>query len=254
MDFKQNKSEIFVSLFSLTNTLLMFFLLLIVYKVYDYSSFVYYSIAFDFLKILYVYFTIFLITLFCSVFLNKRIPIIHYFLDVVTKMNYPIIAALGKFIAIPDNEIKASFIRVNNYIIENEIRKFSKNNTYLLLSEKILENICEGEDYLFDTEEDELFRKIIDQCDNTILKSIVEFYNNKNINIFPLSKFNFHSTDKHKNSKIHDKLFIVLADLEEVMELIKTVPDSNRVYSINYFLGELDEINYTLERLENLIG
>ena len=254
MDSKQNKSEIFISLFSLSNTLLMTLLLLIVYKIYDYSNIVYYSVAFDLLKILYVNISIFLITLFCSVFLKKRIPLFHYFLDVVIKINYPIIAALGRFIAIPINEIKASFVRVNNSIIENEIRKFSKKNTYLLISEKILLTFCEEEDYGFDSDENDLFEKITNQCDNEILRNILEFAKDKNIEFFPLSKFDFHSIEKHKTTKIHDKLFIVLADLEEIVKLIKTVPDSNRIYSIDYFSGEFDQINYNLERLDKLVG
>ena len=250
MASKNNIQEVFVSLFSLACIIMIWIIALTVWVISPYFSFMNYrgNISLDLLRIVFMIFSIFLISLFTSIYYKKRIPIIHYFLDVIIKFNYPMIFMLGRVLKIPPRIIKASFIKVNNSIIENEKKKFKIEDIRVLISPKF--SSVNFENKLENNEDKNLL------CNSPDLDELMGICEENNLELASLSHYNHSLEQSNKdisiNKDLQHKLFLVLADLNEITEFIQVLSDSNRIYGISDF-GDVESERELSIRLKDAL-
>ena len=141
---KKDSKELFFSLFMISIVLLMMVLTSIIWLVSPRLNFIDYSgnVSLVLLKIVFITLSIFSLSLFLSIYSKKKIPFIHYFLDVIIKLSYPVIVRIGLFLDISEDIIDTSFIDVNNTIIENENIKYEKNEILILTSQYYQKDSC----------------------------------------------------------------------------------------------------------------
>ena len=222
MASKIKLQEVFLSLLTLSSIIVMWLLTLLVWLASPRISEINYqgNLALDILRIVFLFISIFLLTLFVSIYARKKIPLVHYFLDVVIRFSYPVILVLGKILQFPPHLIKTSYISVNNNIIETEQKKFSSENILLLVSCRYQTPDCTSR--LQEIDED------CKNCQRCLLGEIVHFCQNKKIEMEI-----FENRANLTQNIDHYKLILVLANVDETANLMRLSEDWNNVYAIN---------------------
>ncbi len=217
---RKDNQGLFLSLFMFSIIILMLFVSFVIWFIsprlnqLNYSG----SLNADILKIVFSLLTVFITSLFLAIYWKKKVPVIHYFLDVVIRISYPRIMKIGNLLNIQEKKIKSSFLQVNNNIIENENNKYNSKNLLLLISQEYQHKDCNIR-----------ITNNIENCHNCINCNIGKIYgyakdNNLNLEIM-------RGITSTLNTIASYKLIIAIASNEELIEILKKT-DSVRIYGI----------------------
>ncbi|MFO7896069.1 MAG: DUF116 domain-containing protein [Candidatus Cloacimonadales bacterium] len=219
---KVKLQEVFLSLFTLTSIIIMWLLTVLVWLASPRIREIHYqgNLALDILRIIFLFISIFLIALFVSIYTRKKIPLIHYFLDVVIRFLYPLILFLGKILQFPAHLIKASFISVNNNIIETDKKKYPAEKILLLVSNKFQISDCPNR--LYDIGQE------CENCQSCLLGEIRQFCQDRKLAVELLE-----NREKLATKIDNYKLIMVLANLDETTNLLRFSEDWNNIYAIS---------------------